>query len=70
MAADIWVSGPITGASMNPARTFGPLMGETLWGGVTTWAKFPIYLIGPIVGGLLAAFLYDYISGIKNKAAE
>lgn len=70
VAADIWVSGPITGASMNPARTFGPLMGETLWGGVTTWAKFPIYLIGPIVGGLLAAFLYDYISGIKNKAAE
>ncbi len=70
VAADIWVSGPITGASMNPARTFGPLVGETLWSGTTDWAKFPIYLIGPIVGGLIAAFLYDYISGIKNKAAE
>jgi glycerol uptake facilitator protein len=70
VAADIWVSGPITGASMNPARTFGPLLTETLWGGTTDWAKFPIYLIGPIVGGLLAAFVYDYISGIKNKAAE
>lgn len=70
VAADIWVSGPITGASMNPARTFGPLFTETLWGGTTAWAKFPIYLIGPIVGGLLAAFVYDYISGIKNKPAE
>jgi glycerol uptake facilitator protein len=69
VAADIWVSGPITGASMNPARTFGPLFTETLWGGATHWAKFPIYLIGPIVGGLVAAFLYDYISGIKTKAA-
>ena len=70
VAADIWVSGPITGASMNPARTFGPLFGETLWGGKYDWGQFPIYLIGPIVGGLLAAFLYDYISGIKNKPAE
>ena len=70
VAADIWVSGPITGASMNPARTFGPLFGETIFGGTFDWAKFPIYLIGPIVGGLLAAFLYDYISGIKNKPAE
>jgi glycerol uptake facilitator protein len=70
VAADIWVSGPITGASMNPARTFGPLLTETFWSGTTDWAKFPIYLIGPIVGGLAAAFLYDYISGIKNKVAE
>lgn len=69
VAADIWISGPITGASMNPARTFGPLLTETLWGGATDWAKFPIYLIGPIVGGLLAAFVYDYVSGIKKKAA-
>jgi len=70
VAADIWVSGPITGASMNPARTFGPLFTETLWGGATDWAKLPIYLIGPIVGGLLAALVYDYISGIKNKPAD
>jgi glycerol uptake facilitator protein len=70
VAADIWVSGPITGASMNPARTFGPIFTETLWGGTTDWGKFPIYLIGPIVGGLLAAFAYDYISGLKTKPGE
>ena len=66
VAADIWVSGPITGASMNPARTFGPLFTETLWSGTYDWGDFPIYLIGPIVGGLIAAFLYDYISGLKK----
>jgi glycerol uptake facilitator protein len=77
VAADIMVTGPITGASMNTARSFGPFLAETILGGknvdgaaIADWAKFPIYIIGPIVGGLLAAFVYDYISGIKNKPAE
>jgi glycerol uptake facilitator protein len=66
VAADIWVTGPFTGASMNPARTFGPLLGLTAWGGEYDWGKFPIYIIGPILGGLLAAFVYDYISDVKK----
>jgi glycerol uptake facilitator protein len=70
VAADIIVTGPIAGASMNPARTFGPLLTETFWGNTDGWEKFPIYIIGPIVGGLIAAFAYDYISGIKNKEGE
>lgn len=74
VAADIIVTGPIAGASMNPARTFGPLLTETLWGGATggatEWGKFPIYIIGPIAGGLIAAFLYDYVSGIKSAGDE
>ena len=76
VAADIIVTGPIAGASMNTARSFGPFLAETIMGGksadgaaIADWAKFPIYIIGPIVGGLIAAFVYDYISGIKKKAA-
>lgn len=68
VAADIWVGGPLTGASMNPARSFGPFLGESLFGGsAADWAKFPIYIIGPIVGLALAAFIYDYISDLKKK---
>lgn len=77
VAADIIVTGPIAGASMNTARSFGPFLVDTLFGAKTAdgaaiadWAKFPIYIIGPIVGGLIAAFVYDYISGLKVKAAE
>ena len=77
VAADIMVTGPIAGASMNTARSFGPFLADTILGAKTAdgaaiadWAKFPIYIIGPILGGLIAAFVYDYISGIKNKAAE
>jgi len=45
--AGLWAS-PISGASMNPARTFGP----ALVGG--TWTSFSAYVVGPLVGALLA----------------
>ncbi len=56
--------GNLTGASLNPARTFGPYLGgDWLLAGQSLWEFFPIYIIGPIVGALLAAFLYDYLCG-------
>jgi MIP family channel proteins len=49
---DILFGGPFTGASMNPARTFGP----ALIGG--QWTGHIIYWIGPISGAVLAALVY------------
>ena len=49
---DILMGGPLTGASMNPARTFGP----ALAGGY--WANHLVYWIGPLLGGGLAGLLY------------
>ncbi len=46
---------PITGASMNPARSFGPALVAGLWG--NHW----IYWIGPLIGGALAALIYEFI---------
>ncbi|PKL63013.1 MAG: aquaporin [Methanomicrobiales archaeon HGW-Methanomicrobiales-2] len=63
VAGIITTTGNLTGASLNPARTFGPYLGDWLLGGQNLWAFFPIYIIGPIVGALLAVFLYDYLSG-------
>lgn len=50
---DILMGGPFTGASMNPARTFGPGLVAGVWDG--WW----IYWVGPVIGGLLAGFAYD-----------
>ncbi|MBP5785323.1 MAG: aquaporin family protein, partial [Methanobrevibacter sp.] len=55
VAAVIIVLGAFTGASINPARTFGPYLMDTLLGGSNLWGFFPIYLVGPIVGAILAA---------------
>ena len=66
VAVDIIVTGNITGSSLNPARTFGPYLGDTLFGGPNLWQYFPIYIIGPIAGAVIAAFVYDYIADTKE----
>ena len=62
VAAVIVVLGAFTGASINPARTFGPYLLDTLLGGANLWGFFPIYLVGPILGAICAAFAYAYLA--------
>jgi glycerol uptake facilitator protein len=69
VAAVITTIGNISGASINPARTFGPYLGDLLLGGANHWNYFPIYVIGPIVGAVLAAFIYEYISSEEKLPA-
>jgi glycerol uptake facilitator-like aquaporin len=34
------------------------------------WAQYPLYLFGPLVGGMLAAFLYDMIGNPRGAEGE
>ena len=62
VAFDILAGGPITGASMNQARSFGPalIQGEL---GHPHWA----YWVAPIAGGLAASLLYHHFL-LKDEA--
>lgn len=67
----ILVFGPVTGASLNPARAFGPELVQALAGGTTFWAQYiPVYLIPGLVGAAAATFAYDFLSNpaIADKA--
>jgi len=61
VAGMITMAGNISGASLNPARTFGPYLMDLLLGGSNLWVFFPIYVIGPVIGALAAAVFYDRI---------
>jgi aquaporin NIP len=52
---DILVGGGVSGASMNPARSFGPALASG------TWDHFWIYVAGPLVGAPLGALTYQAI---------
>jgi len=50
---------PTTGASINPARTFGPMLVQQLAGGTLKWEQLPVYLAAELLAGVLAALAYQ-----------
>jgi aquaporin NIP len=54
---DALFGGPLTGASMNPARSFAPAMVSG------QWRDFWVYLAGPLIGAPLGAFAYQFVRG-------
>ncbi|HUR95757.1 MAG TPA: aquaporin [Gemmatimonadales bacterium] len=52
---DIIVGGPVTGAAMNPARAFGPALVSG------QWVAHIVYWIGPILGAIVAALLWEHV---------
>lgn len=55
VAVDAMWGGPISGASMNPARSFGPALVSGAWD--AHW----VYWLAPLVGAILGALLYQYL---------
>ena len=58
---DILVGGSFTGAAMNPARAFGPAFASGYW------ATQIVYWAGPIIGALIAAFVYSFLLMKEEK---
>lgn len=49
--------GPLTGASLNTARSFGPALASG------HWTDFWVYVAGPLIGAPLGAFAYQFVRG-------
>src|SRR5215210_2187611 len=63
VVAIIMVVGPVTGASLNPARAFGPELVSAIGGGATHWGQLlPVYVLPGLVGSGLAAVVYDVLA--------
>ncbi len=61
---DAMFGGPITGASMNPARSLGPAIVAPDF--TSIW----VYIAAPILGATLAAVTYQFLRGADNPAVE
>lgn len=53
VGANIMAGGSFSGASMNPARSFGPALVSG------DWTDHWVYWVGPLIGGGLAGFIYE-----------
>jgi len=62
VAALVLVGAPLTGTSMNPARSLGPAI---VFG---QWQDHWVYWAGPIVGAVVAGFTYEYL--LKRRATH
>jgi MIP family channel proteins len=60
----VWIGGPVTGGSMNPARSLGP----ALFAGGEALSGYFVYLLGPPIGAVMAALLYEGIRGGREHA--
>lgn len=61
---DVWIGGPLTGGSMNPARSLGP----ALFSHGPALAHYWIYAVGPTIGAVIAARLYEAMRGGEQHA--
>jgi len=67
LATQILAFGPVTGASVNLARTFGPDVVLAFTGGDPAWSQLPVYLVAPVLGGVLAAGLHALVTSASRR---
>ncbi len=63
-------AGPVTGGSLNFARTFGPELMLSLTNGTAQWSHIWVYLVGPVIGSAVAAYLNAWMTPDVVAEAE
>jgi glycerol uptake facilitator protein len=69
VVAIIITVGPVTNASLNPARAIGPLFVTTVHGGVHNWMQqLFAYIPANLAGATIAVFTYDWLATPRKIA--
>ncbi|KAG0452798.1 hypothetical protein HPP92_025462 [Vanilla planifolia] len=61
---NVFVAGPVSGASMNPARSIAPALVMNNYKGI--W----VYIMGPVVGALVGGFAYNLVRHTERPLQE
>lgn len=56
----------LTGTSVNPARSIGPAIVAAITGNSDPLSSLWVFIVGPLVGAVLAAIVYKYLESEKN----
>jgi glycerol uptake facilitator protein len=67
--AIIVVTGPATGAAINPARYLGAVFMFKAFGGSVAWSQLPAYLIGEFAGGALGGLAWAAVGRLREDAS-
>src|SRR5262245_46205302 len=59
---------PAPGASINPARTLGPMLVLQFAGGTVHWGQLPVYLVAEFVGAAVAGLAYTAVAAVRRAA--
>lgn len=59
---------PATGAAINPARAFGPMLVQQLAGGSVPWGQLPVYVAAELSAGVVAGLAYVLLSRTRRPA--
>ncbi|MEA2474291.1 MAG: aquaporin [Thermoleophilaceae bacterium] len=64
----VMIGAPMTGAGFNPARALGPAIVSGDFGGTGRWLL--MYVLAPLVGALVAVFVYSWLMVTEGKKAR
>lgn len=69
VAGEIFAFGPITNVALNPARALGPALLQVILGGTYDLSHLIVYFVGPLLGGVLGVFTYDFLQHARVTAS-
>ena len=66
LAGIVLALGNFSGCGVNPARAFSPMLLNFFVSGANAFIYYPIYFIAPIIGAIVAVYMYNYFHEDKN----